>query len=289
MKKQYKLQLAVLCLFVIALFATGCRNASSNHGLDMDSIVYDSLMDSNLECKITIDYPKDNDSLAMGVKRFIASELASHYLPLNNSDEESETNKYPVYSGNVDDGQQLVNYYGNGVMTYLAEMREEWKEYASKGTPVPTLSQEIKIVVKEITSDYITYSVTDDNYLGGAHRSFTHYCRNISTKTNKPVDNILDTRKLSSMQHILRMYVLQGLQASGIENVSDSTMDNFVILPDDGLIPLPAFSPWIENDSLHFIYQPYEIASYAVGQIKFNVAVKDMKPYFTKDADNLVK
>lgn len=277
-------------MFVIAVTFSiaGCRKASSGHGA-MDSIGYDSVMDNNIECKITIAYPKGDDSLTAGIQRFIAGELASLYLPRNNSDEESEANKYPIYNGNLEDGQQLVDYYGNAVMTYLAEMREEWKEYADKGTPVPPLSQKIDIQVKDVTLEFITYSITDDNYLGGAHRSFTQYCRNISIETGEPVDNILNAGKLRDMRPVLRKNILQCLKTSGIDNVTDSTMDNYVILPDDGLIPLPAHTPWIENDSLHFIYQQYEIASYAVGQIDFKVAVKDMKPYLTKEAVKILK
>lgn len=284
MKKLY--YVAMLAIAISSCF-TGCRRASG-HGA-MDSIAYDSVMDSNIECKINIAYPTGDDSLTLSIQRFIASELASLYLPRNNSDEESEANKYPVYSGSLADGQQLVDYYGNGVMTYLAEMREEWKEYAAEGTPMPTLSQKITIAVKDVTPQFITYSIIDDNYLGGAHHSYTSYCRNISLETGKPMDNILNAGKLRDMQPVLRKNILSCLQTCGVEDVVDSTMENYLILPDDGLVPLPAHLPWIENDSLHFIYQQYEIASYAVGQIDFKVAMKDIKPYLTKGAEEILK
>ncbi len=272
-----------ILLIATVMSTTGCHKSSTGSGF-MDSIAYDSVIAGNIECKINIAYPKGDDSLTIGIQRFIARELASLYLPRVNSDDESEANKYPLYSGKIDDGQKLVDYYGNGVMTYLAIMRDEWKEYAAEGTPAPVLSQKITIEVKDVTPDYITFSIIDDNYLGGAHRSYTSYCRNVSISTGKPLDNILDAGKLRDMQPVLRKNILQTLQTCGIDGVVDSTMENYLILPDDGLIPLPAHSPWIENDSLHFIYQQYEIASYAVGQIDFYVAMKDMKPYLSKEA-----
>lgn len=287
-----KLLLFTIIVAAISLCATGCKMTTSdkNTGLTIDTIVYDSVQGTNIKCLLTIDYPRGDDSLAMGIKQFIARELATMYLPYINDEDLTDSTKYPTYNGDINDGQQLASFYGNGTMRYLLDLRKDVEE-AYTDTPereMPPLSCQLKISKTDSTSTYITYCLEDDYYLGGAHHSTSRYSRNISTKTYKPVDNMIEQNQLQAVQPILRKYLLQCLKASGVESVTDATLGDYLILPDDGIIPLPAHSPWLEKDSLCFIYQPYEIASYAVGTISFKVAAKDILPYLTKEAKELV-
>ncbi len=302
MKKTY---VAAIAIALLSVTATGCKMAQSNTNsqsssadnstqvgngeLNVDSIFYNNTENTGLKCTITVDYPQGNDSLSLGVKAFITKELAALYLPLENAEDEAETSKYPIYSGNIDKGKQLVDYYGNGTMRYLTGIQEEMKKSYPANQEMPPITQEIRIRLKEITPTYITYCVTDEYYLGGAHRSYTSYFRNISKKTCKVAENLVDSTKILALQPLLRKHILKCLVASGISSVSDKTMGNYLILPDDGNIPLPVHTPWIQNDSLHFEYQPYEIASYAVGAISFSIAPKDIRPYLTGEATELLK
>lgn len=291
-----KLYFAVMSAVVVLLCLAGCRqtpscqrgNTVSVGGLALDSIVYDSLKDNCLECKIVVGYPRGGDSLAMGIRKFIAGELALLYLPYNNLDEAADVRKFPLYDGSVDSGKQLVDHYGNGVMGYMAGLRDERKGICARGHMMSMLSQRITIGVDETNAAYVTCSVTEDNYLGGAHRSHTFYRRNISRKTNSPVDNTVSSGSLRDMQPLLRKNVSGCVKASGVDQATDSTLNDYLILPDDGLVPLPVHAPWLENDSLKFVYQQYEIASYAVGPIAFSIAVKEALPFLTKEAKALL-
>ncbi len=287
-----RLLLFAVAVVAIAVCVTGCKMSTSDKDtcLHVDSIGYDSLAGTNIKCAIAIDYPQGDDSLANGIKQFIARELATMYLPYINDEDLTDSVKYPTYEGDAYEGQLLVNYYGNGTMRYLLDLRKDAEE-AYTNTPereMPPLSYQLKISKTDTTSTYITYCAEDDYYLGGAHHSTSRYSRNISTKTYKPVDNMIDPTQLQALQPILRKYLLQCLKASGVEAVTEATLGDYLILPDDGLIPQPAHSPWLEKDSLCFIYQPYEIASYAVGIISFKMAVKDLLPYLSQEAKELV-
>lgn len=287
-----KLLLFTMIVAAISLCATGCKMATSDKdkGLAIDTVVYDSVQGTNIKCVLTIDYPQGDDSIATGIRQFIARELATMYLPYINDEDLTDSTKYPTYNGDINDGQQLAGFYGNGTMRYLLDLRKDAEE-AYTNTPereMPPLSYLLKICKTDSTSTYITYCVEGDYYLGGAHHFTSRYCRNISTKTYQSVDNMLDPTQLQALQPTLRKYLLQCLKASGVASVTDATLGDYLILPDDGLVPLPAHSPWLEKDSLCFIYQPYEIASYAVGTISFKVPAKDILPYLTKEAKELV-
>ena len=287
-KKQIKAFTAV----AVSLCVTGCgvnqsaRNTTAE--FETQDIVYDSATQNNIVCKITAAYPKGDDSLSAGIRKFIAGELAALYLPHNDIDDDSQSAKFPFYKGSTDNGKQTVDFYGNGTMRYLEGLRQEWKSSSGAGNEFPALSQQITVALAETAARYITYSVTGDSYLGGAHHSATSYSRNISRSTYKPVDNILNGNKLKALQPLLRKSILRCVIASGVDSATDSTLNNYIILPDDGLVPLPVHSPWIEKDSVKFMYQQYEIASYAMGAISFSVAAKDIMPYLTGEAKALL-
>lgn len=252
--------------------------------LAVDSTGFQESKDSTIVCTFAIDRPLGNDSLALAVKKFIAGELANVYLPRNNADGDAMLRRYPLYSGNAADLDKVLRFYGKGTMRYLLEQRKEMQTYFDSDTEMPPLTQKVSISKKDETPAYVTYCVTDEAYLGGAHGSYTFYYVNIDKHTFKPVYNMVDSTRVKALQPMLRKGVLWCLRESGVENVSDANMNDYIILPDNGIIPLPAHTPWVKNDSLNFVYQQYEIASYAVGPIGFNIAVKDIAPYLTKEA-----
>ena len=252
--------------------------------LAVDSMGFHEKKDSTIECTIAIDRPLGDDSLALAVKKFIAGELANVYLPRNNADTDSMLRCYPIYSGSTADCGRLLDFYGKGTMRYLLEERKNMLAFYQSDIAMPALTQKVKITKDDETPVYVTYGVTDETYLGGAHGGYSFYYVNIDKHTFKPVYNMVDAKYVRALQPMLRKGVLRCLKESGVEDVSDANMNDFIILPDDGFIPLPAHTPWVKNDSLNFVYQQYEIASYAVGPIDFNIAVKDIAPYLTKEA-----
>ncbi len=283
---------AIVIAAAATLCATACKQQSPNRSADTfatDSVAYDSTTTNGIKCTIAVDYPRGNDSLAEGSRQFIARELAAMYLPYYDSDDDACQGDYPKYSGSTADGKQLVAHYGNGTMRFLIESRKELLEAGLEEHDMPELSCLVRIKVEEIKPSYITYRVSDESYLGGAHRAYSSYCTNISRTTFRPADDLIDPGKLRAMQPVLRKNVLQCVKACGVENVTDATLGNYIILPDDGIVPLPAHKPWLQGDSLKFVYQPYEIASYAMGTISFSIAAKDALPYLGKEAAGMIK
>ncbi len=297
-----KTMLLVVAILVTLCFATGCKTstpkpvadsltvdtvADAPDTLAVDSMGYNKKTIDGLECTIAVDYPSGNDSLAMAVKQFIARELAARYIPRERTDEEAYLRRYPVYKGSVDNGNVLLDYYGAGTMRYFADYRKEMAEFSEESNKLP-LSQLIQVRKSKDTPLYVTYSITEDQYMGGAHGSYTYYSVNISKRTFKPVDNMVDSTRIHDLQPMLRKGAMQYLKDCGETSVADSSLNDYLFLPESGLVPLPSHTPWLDNDSLNFVYQQYEIAAYAVGLVSFKIAVKEIKPYLTNEAKALL-
>lgn len=80
-----------------------------------DSIAFCEQTDSTLKCSVVVDYPSGDDSLSVGVRRYVAGELVRMYLPAM----QEENGEAPVYKGSMADGKALVDFYGNMNNVYL--------------------------------------------------------------------------------------------------------------------------------------------------------------------------
>lgn len=299
------LKLAFLLFVFISFATTGCKQSTPKQESDsissdtivfearplaVDSIKYsEETSDSTIESFVCVDFPLGDDSLALAVKKFIGNELAKLYIPQKSGEDKYER-KYPVYKGSVLKGQQMVNYYGKGTLQFFAESQKDMMEFLEQdGEDKPHYLEKINIRKAEDTPYYVTYSVTDESYEGGAHGSYSFYYVNISKRTNKPVYQMVDSTRVRDLQPLLRKGAIWYFKQCGETNITDATLKNYLQLSDNGLIPLPEHTPWLKNDSLNFVYQQYEIASYAAGPVSFNIAYKDIEPYLTKEAKDLKK
>lgn len=304
-----KIQLGLFALAVLSMTITGCKTSPKNAGNDsisadsdsvateteadtvtVDSIVFSAKKDSTISCYIRVEYPKGNDSLSNGIKKFIAQQLGELYMPVNNI-EESQRYKYPLYKGNVLNGRKVVDYYGKGTMKFfIADQKQTMKDMEWEDDNRPCYSEKIRISKEYETSKYVLYSASDESYQGGAHGSYGYYYTNISKKTHKVLGQTVDTTlvRTKAMQSLLRKGILRYMKECG-EDIKASELNNALILPDDGLIPLPVHTPWLEKRGVCFTYQQYEIAPYAAGVIDFIIPYKDIKKYLCKEAQALIE
>jgi len=90
---------------------------------------------------------------------------------------------------------------------------------------------------------------------------------------------------------MIRRGIVNYFHDCGETDANVSNINDYLMLPEEskGMIPLPVNTPHVDKDSVSFIYQQYEIASYAVGLVNFKVALKDIKPYLTKEGKAMVE
>lgn len=306
-----KLSLTAFVLAALTLAVTGCKNSSKNQGADtlaadsvdsvsavisdealaVDSFVCRVNHGSSVKSSIYIDYPTGNDAFSNAVKEFVASQLRDIYFPRINSMDE-DMNKYPYYKGSTEKPQQMTDFYAKGVLKYLADSRKEIMEgMESAENEVPGMEYSLEIRKVDETPKYVTYNINYSSYTGGAHGSFISYDRNISKITCRPIEHSVDSTHTKALQSVLRKGIVAYFHDCGETDANVSNITDRLLLPEEnkGMIPLPVNTPYIKDDSLHFVYQQYEIAAYAVGLVNFNVACKDIKPYLTKEAKALVE
>ncbi len=302
-----KLPMILLGTIVLTFAVAGCKTSTPkqaagslvNDSVDTlataapDTLVTESFTyayynaDSTIQSTIYVDYPQGDDSLSLAVKAFVGKQLGELYVPYHFAEEAEALREYPRYKGSVLQAQKMLDYYGKGAAKFLAAQQGEFSSEDK-----PHVCSDVKIRKVAETSTYVTYLMQSYDEVGGAHGSSTSYELNISKITNKPIEKAIDSCQTHALQKILQKGVEHYFKECGEEDFKISSILEYLDpLGEKGsknMIPLPANTPYIENDSLCFVYQQYEIAPYAAGLVSFNVALKDIKPYLRQEVKDLI-
>lgn len=242
-----------------------------------DSIAFCEQKDSTLKCSVVVDYPSGDDSLSVGVRRYVAGELARLFLPTMQEEDEPAA----VFKGTKEDGKALVDFYGNMNNVYLKAQYAELKEFGIAG-----LSYDLSIRKTGETDRYLTYETSCYVFLGGAHGSAVCRPVNIVKATGKVLAATVDTLKQKALQPILRRGVKEYISKAENRKIKDSDLQNMLFV-EHGIIPLPATVPVLTPKGLRFVYQQYEIGPYALGMVEFTVPYTDVKSCLTQEAAEL--
>lgn len=118
-------------------------------------------------------------------------------------------------------------------------------------------TSEVDVIMQSMTDRLLLYHLGTYSYMaGGAHGIYANNYVTYDLKTEKAVtlaEIIADTT------------LLRTVTFKAIKQAYDYDKDDLFI-PDNGLLPLPG-DFYIEGSVLHVVYQVYEIASYAQGDI----------------------
>lgn len=242
-----------------------------------DSIAYCEQKDSTLKCSVVVDYPSGDDSLSVGVRRYVAGELARLFLPTMQEEDEPAA----VFKGAKEDGKALVDFYGKLNFGYLKSQYDELKDLGIAG-----LSYDLSIRKTGETDRYLTYETSCYVFLGGAHGSAVCYPVNIVRSTGRVLAATVDTLKQKALQPILRRGVKEYISKAENRKIKDRDLQNMLFV-EHGIIPLPATVPVLTPEGLRFVYQQYEIGPYALGMVEFTVPYADVKSCLTKEAVEL--
>lgn len=258
---------------------TGCKMAGSANGSDslaVDSFKY-AFADSMLHCNIVADVPQGDDSLAVGVRAYVNAQLDSL-----SSVHAFDASRSAGYGGDLTDGQALVDFYGKLNVDSMRAMQSP-----DGGAPEFQCSYDVAIRLAAQNERYVTYSVDQYVYGGGAHGSSVSYCVNILKSSGRVLGATVDAAQLEAIQPLLLHGVTTYINAQGQKVTEDEALRLLFI--DKGIIPLPAHAPYLAADGLHFVYQQYEIGPYAMGMVSFTLPYDKVKPYMTAEALQLLE
>ncbi len=253
--------------------------------LQTDSLACENISaDSLTRSFVHADFPVGEGPLADAVREYINASLAVNGLFYTTAVEPGS--KSARYEGDPTDGEAMLRYYCDD---NAACLRAELETMRSEERPeLPELSCEVNITRIAETDRYLTYCFNLYCYLGGAHGSFTSSCTNFSRLTGDRITGSVDASHVEELQPLLRRGVLSYLHLAGEESATDANLMDYLLL-DGNTIPLPAVAPYLAGDGLHFVYQQYEIAPYALGLVGFVIPYDDIRPYLTAEVQALVE
>lgn len=173
----------------------------------------------------------------------------------------------------IDRQQASIDQY---VRKYLAQNREEGFEN--------TLNIEMTRVYE--TPDIVTFALSCYTYSMGAPHGYNSFRGATFRKSDGKVFgwNMFKGRRIDNelAKNGLKEYF-------GVS--SDADLQNTLMMFDSysvNNLPMPATDPWVEADGVHFVYQSYEIASYADGQPAFTLPLEALKSQLTPAALRLL-
>ena len=205
-----------------------------------DTIVLTSIM---------VDYPMEGKKqLVESIRRYILEKFVKTYTW-------GET--MPQYTGNVTDGQAIVDFYGKVKMGML---REESQRDSLEGQ----ISEEISIIKKFETEGIVTYETVFSGFHGGVPDDSSEGASFLK-KNGKRIAEIIKDPYEEGFQKLLVNYV-------GEEVEMDEDMYD---------IPMPKATPVLLSNGVTFNYSRGELAPMSI--VSVTIPMNEIKDYLTDE------
>lgn len=284
-------------LAAVSLSAVSCVETDGT--METEAIYW---ADSTAHAYMTMDVeiPSGRDKVSAQVRRELADVIdgiLSHVTSYENE------RFFPPFAGDPDDIHGLLAYYRDSSFAQIARLsqedaderesyimqndgisEEEKEEYIAD---MPRWGYEFGLRKIDDTDRYVVFQSMDYIYMGGAHGGITgRGCLTFSKGDGTLFEDFVDASRAGEMQPLLIGGLLSYYSENGYDTSWDELKDSLFI--DDGFVPLPSWPLYPSADGLVFVYQQYEIASYAEGMPSFTVSYADIEPFLTPAAKSLL-
>lgn len=291
---------AATTVVAAAMSLGACRPAPGSQ--DADSIAFaittyeDSATSDSCEIlqQLRVEYPvaDDNSVAADSIRLWLKQLLADCAYPQLSGDEP----KAKPFGGVTTDVEAMTRYYGDFGMHQMLEAVKPDPEDEFPWVPMG-YNNDLDATVQTQTPSYLTYNTGYTIYTGGAHGAFI-----IGQETFRKSDghrmgwDIIDT---IDARPTLNALIVEGLKeyfATDEDPNGDLLTDElqFMALTENpdadikSVIPLPSTAPALTAEGVSFVYQQYEIASYAAGLPSFVIPYDKAAAILTPAAKELV-
>ena len=289
----------ILALGLAVVAAVACRNTGVSD-LKTEIVTFeDSAAHADLSIKAEL--PAPGQGAAAERIRTALVEVMDEMLSHIGSYEEERL--FPAYDGDASNTDALMAYYRGKALEIIGQQSQ--KDYEERVLSIeendgltdeqreeiladmPGWGYEFSLLKEEETDKYVVFQSEDYVYLGGAHGGVIgRGGLTFDKKDGKLVEKVVDPASLDAIQPLLRKGLTEYFSDNDM-GVTPEELDNILFL-ETGVIPLPAWIPYPKKDGIVFIYQQYEIASYAAGMPNFTIPYEDIMPYLTPEAKALV-
>ena len=258
--------------------------------------------DSTAHAYMTMDveYPKGSGAAADRMREELSG-VVDRILSHVTSYEDERF--FPPYDGEAGDTKAMLEYYRDNAFAQIAgqsqqdaDEREAYilsdedfsdEQKAEMIADMPRWGYEFGLRKLDETDKYVVFQSMDYIYMGGAHGGVTgEGCLTFSKQDGQRIKDFVDPSCAADIQPLLVRGVKEYFSDNGYEVSEDELLDMLFI--DDRFIPLPSWPLYPSGDGLAFVYQQYEIASYADGMPSFTIPYADIEPYMTPEAKALL-
>lgn len=225
--------------------------------------------DSTAEVSVLVQWPTTGDKV-------IVDSLRKHICDLLGDD--------------FIDGPKAIQAYGQSL---FESQQEEWHSVYDDMEPderMGAFSKTHEITMQAQTKNYVTYFYETYTYGGGAHGYLTQvgFTFRKSDGRQIPLLKNTDSPKLAKL---IKEGVRRHFSESPDKPLSDKELLEFLFTEEVSSLnhlPLPGNPPYLSDKGMVFLYTQYEIAPYSSGIITFEIPFKDIRPFLTKEAKELI-
>ena len=288
----------LLPLALLSAVALSCRNGGTP--IEIENRTFEDEA-AYVVTEMDVDLPAAKGAVATAIRARLAEILYQDICDIARRDDKPD---FAPFAGDAADTQALMGYYGEQLAAALTAASDS--EYAERIEGImesETLSDSEKAdYVKNIgkwafdyslkkvgetdrgivfkSEYYVNYGGTHGGILGAGPLTF-------SKQDGHLLGDFFQPGSATRMQPLLREGLLEYF-GPRIEGTGVDDLDVFLSLPEGGAVPLPAWAPQPVADSLHFVYQQYEIAPYAAGMPEFSLPVGQLKDFLTDEAAKIL-
>ncbi len=286
-------------LFAAAALAA-CLSCGQNSSLQTEVRDYaDSTAHSYLTLHAELPVPADAASKAIRGKLVDMMDTQLSQITFG------EPQRYfPRFEGNTDDTEALMAYYKDQTLALIGRLsqedadereryiREDGDLSEEEKTEIlansPAWGYEFNLKKLADTLGYVVFQSQNYIYQGGAHGGITgDGYLTFDRKSGRFLEATLDPACTAEIQPLLVKGLL-GYYGEFGEKMSEEELRERLQIEGDQ-IPLPAWTPYPTAEGLTFVYQQYEIASYADGMPAFVLSLDELEPFLTPEARKLLK
>ena len=210
---------------------------------------------------LSADYPvAGGDSVVKAVREFINDFLGG------------------AYDGPLADGKAMVKRNGELMWGNFLEMCGD----ADSEDPVELfLYKEVSKFYE--TKTFVTFQASVSQYTGGAHGIGFESGHTFSKINGKPFGyDMMKDLDTPAFKRLIKEGLRRFFSNEGDEQgMSDEDLKEELVSFDGSIdeLPLPDSEPYMTEQGVTFIYQPYEISYYAAGRPEFTLPYDVVKPY----------
>ncbi|MGN0221131.1 MAG: DUF3298 domain-containing protein [Prevotella sp.] len=246
-------------------------NFSGKKDVATDTIHYSNSTKA-FQIDLKADYPvKGDKALIDSILQFINTELGG------------------TYKGDLHQGDSLLAYYARGWEKEMTQMYDAVVEARGSNQDMAPMYHSVNIQLAHNTPLYITYTIYEETYSGGAHGM--HGSKGVTIRKSDGHifgNDILIKNRDREFNNLIKDGLFRYFSEQDMPLSSDIDLASALQTDDIQNIPLPHAPLYFTPSGIVMEYQPYEIACYAAGSPSFTIPYHRIAPYLTEEAKQMI-